>query len=109
MHFWGQIWVRVKFEGKNGFKTIILIYPENLGHLDIFLSEKGQLKNFSPLPPQGSLYIKKIFFFNIFNKYGLIGDHTKKFGQFLPIGGDFIAHLSWLASVSHFVIDYVTY
>ena len=45
MHFWGQIWVRVKFEGKNGFKTIILIYPENLGHLDIFLSKRGQLKN----------------------------------------------------------------
>ena len=53
MHFWGQIWVRVKFEGKNGFKTIISIYPENLGHLDIFLSEKGQLKNFGPLPPPG--------------------------------------------------------
>ena len=42
MHFRGQIWVRVKFEDKNGFKTIILIYPENLGHLDIFSSEKGQ-------------------------------------------------------------------
>ena len=53
MHFWGQIWVRVKFEGKNGFKTIISIYPENLGHLDIFLSKKGQLKNFGPLPPHG--------------------------------------------------------
>ena len=64
LHFWGQIWVRVTFEGKNGFKTIILIYPENLGHLDIFLSKKG------------SLYIKKLFFFNIFNKFGPIGDHT---------------------------------
>ena len=49
----GQIQVRVKFEDKNGFKTIILIYPENLGCLDIFLSEKGQLKNVGPLPPQG--------------------------------------------------------
>ena len=87
MHFWGQIWVRVKFEGKNGFKTIILIYPENLGHLDIFLSEKGQPKNFGPLPPKGSLYIKKIFFLNIFNRYGLIGDHTKNFGNFCPLGG----------------------
>ena len=76
MHFWGQIWVRVKFEGKKCFKTIISIYPENLGHLDIFLSEKGQLKNFGPLPPQGSLYIKNYFFFNIFNKFGPIGDHT---------------------------------
>ena len=55
MHFRGQIRVRVKFEGNgnDGFKTIILIYPENLGHLDIFLSEKGQLKNFGPLSPQG--------------------------------------------------------
>ena len=65
-HFGGQIWVIVKFDGKNGFKTIILIYPENLGHLDIFLSEKGQLKNFGPLPPQGLLYIKKIIFFQHF-------------------------------------------
>ena len=24
-------------------------------------------------------------------------------------GGDFIAYLSWLTPVSHFVIDYVTY
>ena len=47
----GQIWVRDKFEDKNGFKTIILIHPENLGHLDILLSEKGQLKNAGPLPP----------------------------------------------------------
>ena len=54
MHLRGQIWVRVKFEDKNGFKTIILIYPENLGHLDIFLSEKGQLKKFGPLPPRGN-------------------------------------------------------
>ena len=83
MHFWGQIWVRVKFEGKNGFKTIILIYPENLGHLDIFLSEKGQLKNFGP--PGVILYIKKNSF-NIFNEYGLIGDHTKNLGNFCPLG-----------------------
>ena len=41
----------VKFEDKTGFRTLIFIYPENLGHLDIFLSEKGQLKNFGPLPP----------------------------------------------------------
>ena len=66
MHFWGQIWVRVKFEGKNGFKTMILIYPENLGHLDIFLSKKGQLKIFGPLPPQGSLYITNLFFLQHF-------------------------------------------
>ena len=63
MHFWGQIWVRVKFEGKNGFKTIILIYPENLGHLDIFLSEKGQLKNFGP---PGVIVYKKFIFFQHF-------------------------------------------
>ena len=66
MHFWGQIWVRVKFEDKYGFKTRILIYHENLGHLDIFLSEKGQLKNFGPLPPQGSLYITNLFFLQHF-------------------------------------------
>ena len=87
MHFWGQIWVRVKFEGKNGFKTIILIYPENFGHLDIFFSEKKQLKNIGPLPPQGSLYMKNLFFFNIFNINGPIGDHTKNLGIFCPLGG----------------------
>ena len=54
----GQIW------SKNGFKTIILIYPENLVHLDIFLSEKGQLKKFGPLPPKKSLYIKKHILFS---------------------------------------------
>ena len=35
--------VRFKFEDKNGFKFIIFINPENIGHLDIFLSEKWQL------------------------------------------------------------------
>ena len=87
MHFRGQIWVIVKFDGKNGFKTIILIYPENLGHLDIFLSEKGQLKNFDPLPPPGVIVYEKLFFFNIFGIYGLIGIHTKKLGNFCPLGG----------------------
>ena len=48
MHFRGQIWVRVKFAGKNGFETLISIHPENLGHLDLFLSETGQLKKFDP-------------------------------------------------------------
>ena len=38
-----------------------------------------------------------------------IGDHKKNSGNFCKFGGDFIAYLSWLASVSHFVIDYVTY
>ena len=48
-------------------------------------------------------------FFNVYDKYGLIGDHTKNLGNFLSIGGHFIAYLSWIASVSHFVLDYVTY
>ena len=33
----------------------------------------------------------------------------KKIWAIFAHWGDFIAHLSWLASVSHFVIDYVTY
>ena len=48
-HFGSKILVRGKLEDKNGFKTIIFIYPKTLGHLDLFFSEKGQLKNNGPL------------------------------------------------------------
>ena len=50
------------------------------------------------------------FFFKSFGKKGLINDHIPNlFRNFYSFGGDNIAYLSWLASVSHFVIDFDTY
>ena len=39
MHFRVKMGVRFKIRPKIGFKTIIFIYPENLGLLGLYLSE----------------------------------------------------------------------
>ena len=39
MPFRADLGIRLKIKPKTGFKTMKFIYPENLGLLDLFLSE----------------------------------------------------------------------
>ena len=57
----------------------------------------------------GVFVCNKSLFLEVVNICGFIGDHIPNLSKFCSLGGDFIAYLSCLHSVSHFVVKCVNY